>query len=431
MKKFKQNILIKNIILLLITGGITKIIGMISKIILTRIVGINIISLYSVITPTYMLFISICMFSFPISISKLSADNKYDDASLIKNALLISIIVDIIIAISIILTSKLIARSLHNSNLYNIFNSIIFILPFVSTSAVLRGFLHGKENMLPSSISNIIEELIKIILIIFILPIAIKKNSILTIIFIILFNIITEFVSINILNNEINKKYISKKGKSNKKIIKDILSISIPTTLTRLVAAIGFFIEPIILTQVLLSTNYSIEFITLEYGIINSYVLPLLSVPSFITITIAAAILPNITKLYNDNKNKEYINKISKLLVFTIILGITSLCIIIPFHKEIIKIIYSFDFNRNYIYQIAPFFLFVYIQPILSSIIQSINKTNSLFIITIISSTVKYSLLYILGSNNYGINSLTISMIIGIIITTTSLIFIIIKKLSH
>ena len=85
--------------ILLISGALTKIIGMISKIVYTRISGLKIISLYTLISPCFMLFISLSMFSFPISVSKVCAENKYKDSDLLKNSYFLSIIINIILTI--------------------------------------------------------------------------------------------------------------------------------------------------------------------------------------------------------------------------------------------------------------------------------------------------------------------------------------------
>lgn len=76
MIKFHDNKLIKNIFILLLSGLITKIIGMLGKIIYTRIAGINIVSLYTMLMPTFMLIITICQFSLPLSVSKLVAEDR-------------------------------------------------------------------------------------------------------------------------------------------------------------------------------------------------------------------------------------------------------------------------------------------------------------------------------------------------------------------
>lgn len=428
MIKFKNNLLIKNIIILLVSGALAKVLGMLGKIIYTRIAGVNVVGLYTMITPTFMLIISICQFSFPISISKISAEEKYDNKSLLKSAYFVGSIISIILIIILILTSNLIALSLHNKLLAPAILSISAIIPFVMISSVQRGFLHGKEDMLPASITNVTEEIIKIILILFLLPIAISKGDITSVIFLILFNVVTESSNILFMQKVISKKYISnKKGKVNKKIIKEILSISIPTTSVRLIASIGFFLEPIILTNTLLSSGYSPNYITMEYGIINSYIVPLLSIPSFFSISIASALLPNITKAYANKKYDEFNRKLLKLMFLSMLVGAVCLTIILIFPNEILKLVYNVNFGINYIYLIGPFFLILYMQPTLSVALQAMDKTNKLFLTSTISVIIKYSALYVLGKIGFGMNALIFAMIAGIV-TTTSLVLIIVLK---
>lgn len=428
MIKFKNNLLIKNIIILLVSGALAKVLGMLGKIIYTRIAGVNVVGLYTMITPTFMLIISICQFSFPISISKISAEEKYDNKSLLKSAYFVGFIISIILIIILILTSNLIALSLHNKLLAPAILSISAIIPFVMISSVQRGFLHGKEDMLPASITNVTEEIIKIILMLFLLPIAISKGDITSVIFLILFNVITESSNILFMQKVISKKYISnKKGKVNKKIIKEILSISIPTTSVRLIASIGFFLEPIILTNTLLSSGYSPNYITMEYGIINSYIVPLLSIPSFFSISIASALLPNITKAYANKKYDEFNRKLLKLMFLSMLVGAACLTIILIFPNEILKLVYNVNFGINYIYLIGPFFLILYMQPTLSVALQAMDKTNKLFLTSTISVIIKYSTLFVLGKIGFGMNALIFAMIAGIV-TTTSLVLIIVLK---
>ena len=430
MIKLKNNLLIKNIIILLISGALAKILGMIGKIIYTRIAGVNVVGLYTMITPTLMLIISITQFSFPISISKISAEEKYENKDILKNAYIIGFIIDIILMLLVMLSASLIASMLHNKLLTPAIWSITIIIPFVTISSIQRGFLHGKEDMLPASITNVTEEVVKIILIIIFLPLAISKSDIKAVIFIILFNVITEITSIFIMKKSIDKKYVHKeKGNINKKIIKEILNISIPTTSVRLISSVGFFLEPIILTSTLLATGFSSNYITLEYGIINSYIIPLLSIPSFFSISIASALLPNITKAYTKKRYNEFNKKLIKLLILSVIVGLICISFILIFPKQILKLVYNVNFGENYIYLIGPFFLVYYLQPTLSIALQAMGKTNKLFITSTISMIIKYSVLYILGRLGFGMNSLIFSIITGIVVTTMMIFFIVVKEI--
>lgn len=428
MTKFKNNVLIKNIFILLVSGMIAKVIGMAGKIIYTRQAGVNIVSLYSLITPTFMLIISICQFSFPISISKLAAENKHDNKKLLISAYALGFIINIIVMLFILIFAKTIANLLHNNILYKAIISIIFILPLITVSSIQRGFLHGKENMFPASVTNVTEEIIKIILIITVFPLAVLKSNICAVITIILFNIITEASSIMIMSKAI-KKYIKKdKVKMDRKTMIDIIKISLPTTLIRLISSIGFFLEPILLTYVLVKGGYSPNYITLEYGIISSYIVPLLSMPSFFSTGIASALLPNITKAYANKKYQEFNSKLLKLIIISIIVGMACLGLIMIFPDKILEIIYGVSFGVNYIYLIGPFFLILYIQPALSAAIQAMGKTNKLFYVSLTSTILKYGVLFSCGTMGFGMNSLVFSMITGIIVTTVLVLLTVLKE---
>ena len=68
---------IKSTIILVIGGFFTKILGMISKIFLSRYLGTNGIGIYMLIVPTFLLFVNLASFGFPVSISKMvSSDTK-------------------------------------------------------------------------------------------------------------------------------------------------------------------------------------------------------------------------------------------------------------------------------------------------------------------------------------------------------------------
>ena len=220
----------KNIIVLLTTTALVKLLGMLSKILLTNFTGLEVIKLYTLIVPTFMLVVSISQFSFPISISKIVADNKYDDNDIIKNSLYISLFINIVLSIILFFSANLISKLIGFKELNICIKAIILILPFVSISAIIRGFLYGKENMVYSSYSNILEEIVKILLIVFLIPIFINISKVLSVSAIILFNIITEIVSIFYLKYKINKLYYIKKGKLKINVLKDIFKLSITTT---------------------------------------------------------------------------------------------------------------------------------------------------------------------------------------------------------
>ncbi|HHU54538.1 MAG TPA: oligosaccharide flippase family protein [Mollicutes bacterium] len=72
----KKSKFIKSTIILIIGGMITKLTSMVIKIVMTRLVGVEGMGIYMLISPTFMLLIGLAQFGFPIAISKLVSENK-------------------------------------------------------------------------------------------------------------------------------------------------------------------------------------------------------------------------------------------------------------------------------------------------------------------------------------------------------------------
>src|SRR5574344_116694 len=107
-----KNKLIKSTIILIIGGLITKILGMIIRITLSRLLGTEGIGMYMIIMPTFTLFIAISQFGFPIAISKLVSEEKRNNKNLIFSIIPLSLIINFIIIIIIFLLSNFISETL-------------------------------------------------------------------------------------------------------------------------------------------------------------------------------------------------------------------------------------------------------------------------------------------------------------------------------
>ena len=215
-----------------------------------------------------------------------------------------------------------------------------------------------------------------------------------------------------------NKQIKKEDFKCDKEILKDILNISIPTTSSRLIGSISYFLEPIILTYTLLKVGYDTNYITVEYGIINAYVYPLLLLPSFFSLAISNALLPVISNAYV-NKQYNYIkNKIKQAIKFSLLIGIPFTLIFIIIPQIPLKIIYNTTSGINYIKVIAPFFLLHYIQAPLTVVLQAINKAKCAMQATLYASIIRLATLFIISLFKVGLWSLVIASIINIVFVT-------------
>ena len=306
-----KNNFIKSTFILLLGGIITKLLGMIIRISMTRIIGLKGISLYSLILPTFSLFITIGQIGLPITLSRLVALKDRNNKNLYYTIIPFILLFNILLSLLIILSSNWIGINLlKNSNTVIIIKAIALVIPFTSISAIIRSYFFGKEKMFPHTLSNIIENITRLGIILFLIPKILYLKTKTIVFYIVLSNILSEGISILVLILFLPKKINIKELSFEKYHIKDSLYQAIPNISSNLIGNISYFLEPILLTFILTKKRYTTFFITTEYGIINGYVIPLLLIPSFFSLAISQSIMPHISRLY---KEKNYL-KVKKLL---------------------------------------------------------------------------------------------------------------------
>ena len=147
-KQINNNYLIKNTIILITTSIIIKILSLLNRILITRLLGTNGISLYVIILPTIMLLISLSSFSLNITVSKIISSNektnKYSEKEILKKAIIIGLYATIITLIVFVLLIKYICINLLNQKLaYTPLYASITIIPFSMLNSVYRGYFNG------------------------------------------------------------------------------------------------------------------------------------------------------------------------------------------------------------------------------------------------------------------------------------------------
>jgi len=412
---------IKSTIILLIGGILTKVLGMIIKIVMARNIGSTGLGIYMSILPTFMLLISLSQFGLPIALSKLISENKRSNKKLIFSILPILIIINILLIILIIILSPIISVNLlHNEDVYISILSMALVIPFTTISSICRSYFFGKEKMIPHVISNIVEDLVRLIIIIIFIPIIKPLGLKYVVCFLILINIISEISSTLVLLLFLPKNIKIKKTDliPNKVYIKDSLKISIPNTTSRLIGSIGFFLEPIILTNTLLFSGYNLSFITKEYGIISGYVIPLILLPSFFTLAISQALLPVISKDYVNNNIKSIKRKINLAIFFSILIGLPVTIFLTINPSFFLNIIYHTNEGIIYTKILSPICFFQYIQAPLSSVLDAIGKSKVNMYSTLLGTTLRTIFLIIFSLLKIGLFGLIIAISINVLITT-------------
>lgn len=412
---------IKSSIILIIGGALTKILGIVIRMVMARVATVESIGLYMLVLPTFSLMMAISQLGFSKGVSKLVSEGKYKSKKILFSILPLSILINISLTIFLIISSKFIANNLlHNKDAYLPILAISLVLPFDSLSSMLRGFFFGKEKMTPHVLSHLMEQIVRLIFMILIIPNFTSRGTIYQTTALILINVFSEISASLILIFFLPKKFHIKKIdlKPSFYYLKNVLSVAIPTTTTRIIGTIGYFLEPIILTFTLLKCGYTTSFITSEYGIITAFVMPILLLPSFFTNAISNAMFPIIAREFSKNNINYIKKKLKDAILFSLIIAIVSIIVINLFPNTLLKLFYKTNRGANYLRFLSPIFILFSLEAPLSSFLEACNHAKEAMYDNLIGIIMKTITLFILSFLKIGLYSLLISMIINILIVT-------------
>lgn len=365
----KQSIFHGTIILTL-SAIISKIIGAFYKIPLTNILGASGVGIYYMVFPFYSASIVLCSSGIGIATSKLIAKHKHNTNLVqmyLKASLLVAFILSLSISILTILLSKQIAY-LHGD--MTISYAFVIIAPAILITSILcvfKGFFQGFQNMVPTSISMIIEQITKLIfgyLFAFVfLKYGINYSVFGALLGITISELITLVVMIIIYNknnhNHFQLSIIKSKQKlcathtknnyflhdKNQSTFKDVLlsviKLSVPYTITSIIipimALIDSFLVPKFLQLSGIESGVSITLYGLQNGVVNT----LISLPIIVTMSLATVAMPSVSELTNDSSKFTISNRVTKFLKSSYIISLFLSAIMFVLAPYIIKFLYG------------------------------------------------------------------------------------------
>jgi stage V sporulation protein B len=204
----------------------------------------------------------------------------------------------------------------------------------------------------------------------------------------------------------------------NKNDINNVMKISLPATSSKIIGSIAYFLEPIVLTNVLLFMGYTKNYIIYEYGIINAYALSLLLMPQFLTQNMSSSLVPELSKYYSQSNTEMCKKRIKQIVLISSSIGVFSTLIITIFPTFFLDILYHTNEGIDYIRLLSPFTILFYIEYPLTNALQALGKSTEAMKCTIISSIIRLFSIALFSLLKIGMYSLVISIIINLISST-------------
>ena len=419
-------------LILLAAGLITRVLGFINRIVVARVIGGEGVGLYMMALPTLFLVITLTQIGLPVAIAKFVAEaNAVGDERRIKRILVVSLSItlglSLIFTPTLMLLAPLLSQTLFtNERIFWPLIAIAPIIPIVAVSAVIRGYFQGKQNMKPGAYAIILEQIVRICLIAYLtktfLPYGIEYAAAAAM----LASVIGELVSLLFLMTSFKiKKHFRLRRNFFKSIqqgrdtLSQLLSIALPSTGSKVISNISWFLEPIVVAQSLAIAGVSTALATQQYGELMGYAWPVLMLPSFITISLSTSLVPAVSEAAAIGNMKLVSHRLHQALRIIFITGCLAVVILFVFADPIMEIMYNNNHAAVYITFLAPICIFAYYQMPLQAVLQALNLAKAAMINSMIGAVVKLALIFALSSQpQLGIMGTAIGIAASIVLIT-------------
>ncbi|ELK43032.1 putative polysaccharide biosynthesis protein [Brevibacillus agri] len=161
---------VKGAAILGVAGLVSKLLGAVYRIPYQNIAGDIGLYVYMQVYPLYTTLLILATAGFPIAISKIVSERiAIGDALGARRAFRVASFSLVVLGLFFFLLlyggAPLIARFMGDEHLTTPLRAVAWSLPLVPMAAILRGYFQGHQNMMPTGVSQVIEQLVRVIFI--------------------------------------------------------------------------------------------------------------------------------------------------------------------------------------------------------------------------------------------------------------------------
>lgn len=391
-KKVKStaNSFMKNVAMLICSQILIKVLGLIYKLVITNMKGFGNegVGYYSAGYQIYSLLLTLSSIGIPSVISKLVSERlAVNDKSGAHRIFVVSMrffaTIGLIFSFGLFFGADFIAIHILNvPDTAYVMKVLAPAIVFVSVSAVLRGYFAGQQDMKPTSGSQTLEQLLNCVLSITFVYACIGKEAyimaaagnlsttlaiMITVIYLVAYYKRNKIVP--------EKDQISPEAKkTDRQLLKTILTISIPITLSSIICVISSVIDTTTVSNCIQiafgdtgMTKEALESLAMTKAGILSKVDTLVSFPLAINIALSTALVPSIAESIAKKEEKVAEKRLSFSVFASILIILPCAAGFITLASPILKMIYPTASDGALILQIAAIYM------IFTAINQTIN----------------------------------------------------------
>ncbi len=422
--------LFKAVVLVAVFSIITRALGFLFRIYLSRELGAEMLGIYHIASSVFMVLVLLVASGIPQAVSKQTArcfvqkDNK-GASKVVTSALFVSIVIAVLICVVFFGFQNIIGNIFTDSLCMEV---LLILLPAVLFSSIyssLRGYLWGKQDYLYMGLGELIEQVVRIVgFFILIKFVFIGGNGAKIAALSLLIACFVSMLFIIIIYCKKGGRLSNPKGHT-KELIKSSAPVTGVRAATSLIQPIIAIIFPAML--VLGGTERSVA--VSVYGVVMGMTFPLLFLPSTLIGSLSFALIPEIAKAQEQNQLSVIEERIKSGLLFAVLMSTLIIPLYVGLGVPICDFLFDNRLSGEFLKCAAIVMLPLGLSNISSSILNSLNMETKSFINNLIGGA-----LLVLSVVCFSRMLSAYALILGFflcMLTTSTLNILMIKKHTH
>lgn len=393
---------------------LAKIIGAFYRIPLTNLLGAEGMGMYQLVFSIYALVLSLTTGGIPLAVSRIVAEKKAaggDTATVLKFSLLAVTAASIIIAIVLIFAGKYIAVLQGNGAVAFGYTLLAPSVVFVGAMSMYRGWFQGNYDVVPTAVSQLIEQGIKLIFGLLFAKMLSPRGTIYAVYGALLGVAVSELAALVY----VGTTYFFRRKKMPKSVTcetlkntaKDVYKISLIFAIAGFIIPFSQFIDGIVIVNILKASGVGTAAATSSYGLFSGTVMSVVNMPVVLTISLSVALIPVIGAGRVNRDLDGIVLKCATSIKLAYVIGLPAAMLLFVYAKPVINVLYprlslAENITAVNLLRICCFsVLFSAEREIYGSLLMALDKTKFVIVNSAVGVVLKTALtiglLYVVG----------------------------------
>ncbi|UVI28089.1 stage V sporulation protein B [Paenibacillus spongiae] len=438
---------IKGALILLAAGVVNRILGFVPRIALPRIIGAEGVGLYQLGYPFLIVLLTLITGGIPLAVAKWIAEAETNgDQKRVKHifraAMGFTVTISVIFTALFLWLGPWITRTLMTDpRVYQTFLSMSPMLIIVGISSVYRGYFQGKQNMVPTAVSQTVETLFRIafqlLLAVWLLPYGLAWAAAGAMLGVVAGEIAglaillwqykrskrhetgSAGIPVEQTPPAIATKQAGKKQPERQPVLRRLIGLSVPVTASKMIGSISYLLESILTARALAAAGVATGLATAQYGSLQGMIIPILLLPTALTYSLAVSLVPSLSEAAAQGNRALIHKRLHQSMRLALVTGAPFVVVMTLFAEPICRILYNHADIAPMLLWMAPIGIFIYLQAPLQASLQALNKPGTALFNTFIGAVVKLLLIIRLAAEpELGIYGALIAINVNIVLVT-------------